>query len=254
MTLGTINRAGRPDLARLLRAIAAVPPQDELADTSQLVRALSGGRPLSLMLPELIDPDRADAPHPALVYLGAFGEIDGVSVADDADDADIALVLHLSGADPTVTALQVEAAITAGHRTALVDVSQGADRADPALLPALANTTVYIGNLAAYDVDINRAIAAVMTPIRDGTAHRRYLALTMVYYWAWRGIVESEVLAAFGESIPPHKMLRATTQARSRLGAELLKVRGRGLPYVIRTIGFDGGRVDGFWVDLASDS
>jgi hypothetical protein len=257
-----MTRTGKPDLIRMLGAVAGVSPAAFSGFTDPLAagRHLAGGASLTVTLPHpvLAAPDGIDdvspplpddlPPPPGAEHL--LG-IEGVSMAADPDEADIALVLHLPGADAQVTAYTVQAMFSAGHRVALVDVSAaGEERADPALLPALAGTTVYISNLAAFDVDVRRALAAVFTPIRDGAAHRRYLAHTILYYWAWRGIVEHEVRGVFDAGIPDRWMLRATTQARSRLGAVMLKLRGRGLRYFVGEVGFDGGRVDGMWVTL----
>lgn len=232
------QRTARPDLSRLIGQIAAAEPSREATDPLALARQLSGGRVLNVYAPgarPVLDDD-----------LNAC-----VTLVDDPEDADVSLVLHTPGVAAETTAALAEEQITAGRRVVLVDASQpDGERADPELLLALASTTVYVSNLAAYDVDLRRAIAATLVPLRDGIAHRRYLAETMLFYWAWRGIVEFEVLRSFGDHVPDEKMLRATTQAKSRLGAYLLKLRARGLRYFIRQVGFEGGRVDGLWVDL----
>ncbi len=58
---------------------------------------------------------------------------------------------------------------------------------DPELVTALLGTTVYLGNLAAYDIDLERAIYTSMVPVRDGTAFRRFLTHHLLYWWAWPG-------------------------------------------------------------------
>lgn len=178
-----------------------------------------------------------------------------VVFVEDPDDSDVTLIVHAPDANARATAAEVENQIILGRRVVLVDSSQlAAQRADPDLLIALTNTSVYTSNLAAYDITLERALAVALTPLRDGSAHRRYLVETMLYSWAWRSIVEDEVRRTFGEVIPEKWMLRATTQARSRLGAYLMKLRGRGLRYFIRVAGFEDNRVDGFWFDLVADS
>lgn len=183
--------------------------------------------------------------------------IDGVQFVPDAEDADTVLVIHRD--DVARTAVEIETRTGLGQRVALVDLKfaseahDHAEKADPALIPALTHTTVYLSNLAAWDVDIRRALAVVMTPTRDGAAHRQLLALNMAYYWAWRGIVIDEVRRLFGDIIPNHGMLRAETQTRSRIGAHLIKLRGRGLRYFVENVRFEGGRVDDVRFDLTAE-
>lgn len=254
-----MTMTGKPDLARLLSAIAGRRHDPAQTDALALAAALSGGRHLTVMLPQAGAAETAedihllDEPAPPHPGAGLLAAIPGISLAADPDEADIALALHLPGMAAADTAAAIQAAVSVGHRVALADVSGEGQQGDPALLPALANTALYISNLAAYDTDIARVVAAVNTPIRDGQAHRRYLAYTILYYWAWRGIVKREVRASFGEVIPERWLPRAITQARSRLGATMMKVRGRGLRFDMHALGFDAGRVDGFWVSLEGD-
>ncbi|MBL8131016.1 MAG: hypothetical protein JNL42_04095 [Anaerolineae bacterium] len=260
------------DLAqRLTRHLAWIARADlppGTVDPLAAARFLSGGRPLRVLLPdptfvvgaaaaagagaghdEEVDPF-GGAPSLDLLH-GMVGEIETV---EDPQDADLVLIVHLPGAQPALTAGAVELAAGAGHRVALVDLSRADGRADPALIPAINDTKVYFSNLVAFDVDLRRALAVALAPLRDGAAFRRYLVETALIVWAWRGIVEVEVRAAFGDGVPEQWTLRATTQARSRLGAHLLKVRGRGLRTFIDEVGFEGGTVDGFWFTLRSDS
>jgi hypothetical protein len=239
-------RTGQPDLTRALAAIAGQPLPPGTTDPLAAARLLGGGRALHVYTPGV---------RPDVQVNGTRDLPEALAFVDDPDEADVALVVHTPGATAAATAALVENEITLGRRVALLDVSGGdGTHASPDLLMALTDSTVYVSNLAAYDVDLRRLTAAALTPLRNGTAHRRYLADTMLYSWAWGGIVEGEVRRAFGDVVPEGKMLRATTQAKSRLGAYLLRLRGRGLRYFIRTVGFHGQRVDGFWFDLEAET
>ncbi|MCS7071081.1 MAG: hypothetical protein NZM00_06220 [Anaerolinea sp.] len=160
---------------------------------------------------------------------------------DDAPDSDVSLVIHRR--DPLATALEVETRMINGQRVALVD-ARYPDRGDPELMQALLASTVYIGNLAAYDVDLERALLTVMTPLRDGQAFRQTIAYSVLYWWAWRGIVRDELARRFGTRLSPVQIPRAETQARSRLGAYLLSLHRRGLRHHLQSIAFPGGDLD----------
>lgn len=160
---------------------------------------------------------------------------------DDAPDSDVSLVIHR--ADPAATALDIETRMQNGQRVAVVD-QRYPDHGDPELMRALLASTVYVGNLAAYDVDIDRALLTVMTPLRDGQAFRLAIAHSVLYWWAWRGIVRDELARRFGTHINPTQLQRAETHARSRLGAYLLSLHRRGLRYHIAAITFPDGALD----------
>jgi hypothetical protein len=176
--------------------------------------------------------------------------LENVQIVDDPEESDVTLIAH--DGDPIKTAAEVESHVTLGRRVAVLDVRY-ADQGmgDPALIPALLNTAVYVSNLAAYDTDLERALAVVMTPMRDGTAHRRCLAENLLYWWAWRGIVRGELIHSFGDQpIPENRRARAEMQARSRMGAELVRLRGRGMRFFISRVGFRDDLVDGFWFEI----
>jgi len=160
---------------------------------------------------------------------------------DDAPESDVSLVIHRG--DAAATALDVETRMLNGQRVALVD-QRFPDRGDPDLMRALLASTVYVGSLAAYDVDIERALLTVMTPLRDGQAFRLTVAYSVIHWWAWRGIVRDELARRFGTIISPSNLVRAETHARSRLGAQLLSLHRRGLRYHIDSITFPDGALD----------
>lgn len=132
-----------------------------------------------------------------------------------------------------------------GQRIALLDES-----ADPALLGALLDSVVYVGNLAALDTDLERTLAAVMVPLRDGAAFRRYLAHSALMQWVWEGIVREEVERRFGPVVDPRDLPLALDQTRSRLGAWLVRLGKRGLRYQMRRFGFHHNQLDHFWIEL----
>jgi hypothetical protein len=166
---------------------------------------------------------------------------------EDHDELDATIILHQQ--DATVTAALVEQRMTLGERVVLVDLRYGTS-ADPELVTALLATTVYLGNLAAYDIDLERALYTAMIPVRDGTAFRQFLTHHLLSIWAWQGIIKAEVLRRFGQVIAPDQIHRAETQARTRLGAYLVKVQRRGLRCEIAKVGFRENRVDEFWMEL----
>ena len=219
------------DLLKQLSLMTGQPIPDGVTDPIQAARVWNNDYTLKVYATEPIDL-----------------EIPGVVFIANDEDADTVLVIHRD--NPQATAADIETRIGAGQRIALVDLSNAAssswsaDKADPDLIPALTNTIVYLSNLAAWDVDLMRALAVVMTPMRDGKAHRDLMALNMAYYWAWRGIVIDEVRRVFGDVIPDDGALRAETQTRSRIGAYLIKVRPRGLRYFVQDVRFEGGRVE----------
>jgi hypothetical protein len=131
------------------------------------------------------------------------------------DELDVTVIVHRQ--DATATAALVEERMTRGERLVLVDQRYGT-HADPELVMALLGTTVYIGNLAAYDIDLERALYTAMIPVRNGTAFRQFLTHNLLYCWAWQGIIRAEVLRRFGPTIAPDVIHRAETQARTRLG------------------------------------
>lgn len=170
-------------------------------------------------------------------------DIPGVEVVREMDDETaIALIIHRG--DPQATAADIEMRILDGARIALVD-ARCTGHGDPDLIPALLASTVYLGNLAAFDVDIERAVAALMTPMRDGTAHRRYLTHQVLYWWAWRGIVRAEIVRRFGTRIAERDLPRALAHTRARLGAFSLQIHKRGLRFPIKRLAFVGSHVDG---------
>ncbi len=228
------------DYTAHLAKMAAM-PRPEAADPVTAARVFNGGYTLKVYPTEPVD-------H----------TINGVRFVDNVDDADTVLVVHR--ADPTATAQQVEERAALGQRVALLDVSAAevsrwsAERADPDLLPALTNTIVYLTTIAAWEVDLERLLAAVMTPMRDGQMHRLLLAHQMAYYWAWRSIVIDEVRRLFGDEIASEWVNRAETQTRSRLGAYLIKLRGRGLRFFVDRVEFPARRVDAMRFSLVAET
>ncbi|MFN8531439.1 MAG: hypothetical protein U0670_22775 [Anaerolineae bacterium] len=229
------------DFLKELAAMAQMERPTGLTDPVAAARVFNGGYTLKVYPTERIDQD-----------------IPGVQFVDVPDDADTVLVIHRE--NPVETARQIEERTTAGQRVALLDLSQAeagawsAESADPDLIPAITNTIVYLTTLAAWEVDLYRLLALVMTPMRDGTIHRRVMALSMAYYWAWRGIVIDEVKRLFGDEIPESGVFRAETQTRSRLGAYLIKLRARGLRFFVRKVEFPDRKVDAMRFDLVPET
>jgi hypothetical protein len=176
--------------------------------------------------------------EPALI-----ARLPGITLIDDPEAANVSLVVHRG--DARATAAKVEERMLMGQRIALWDAS-----GDPALLEALLDSIVYVGNLAALDTDLERTLAAVMTPLREGAAFRRYLAHSALTQWVWDGIVREEVERRFGQAIDPRDLPRALDQTRSRLGAWLVRLGKRGLRYQIQRFGFRHNRLDAFWLEL----
>ncbi|MBL8163506.1 MAG: hypothetical protein JNJ61_16090 [Anaerolineae bacterium] len=171
----------------------------------------------------------------------------GIARCDDPEEANLSVVAHRG--DATATAAQVEERMVLGERVAVWD-ARLPESADPALFDALLASTVYLGNLAAYDIDLTRLLLTAMIPVRDGTAFRRYLATNMLYWWAWRAVVQAEIERRFGATIPPEAQARAVTQARSRLGAHLYKMGRRGLRFRVDDVEFPGGELAAMRFDL----
>jgi hypothetical protein len=171
----------------------------------------------------------------------------GIARCDDPEEANLSLVAHRG--DAAATAAEVEARMVLGERVAVWD-ARLPDSADPALFDALLASTVYLGNLAAYDIDLTRLLLTAMIPVRDGTAFRRYLATNMLYWWGWRALVQAEIERRFGTVIPPEMQARGVTQARSRLGAHLYKMGRRGLRFRLDDVHFPGGQVAALTFDL----
>jgi len=211
-----------------LAAIAARPTAARLPAPMLMAYALNDGHPLAVFC----------------VDAGVSFDWPGLLRVNDPEIANVTLIRHCG--DPRLTAQRVEDCFTLGQRVALWD-----PQADPALIDALLNTIIYLGNLAALDTDLERTLAAVMTPLREGAALRHYLADSLLRQWIWARVVRPEVERLVGgDVIEPRQLLRAETQTRARLGAWLTKVKRRGLPYEIRQVGFKDNRLDGFWLKL----
>lgn len=211
-----------------LAAIAARPAAAYLPTPMQMAYALNDGHPLAVFC--------ADT--------GIQRDWPGLLRVNDPEIANVTLIMHCG--DLRLTAQRVEDCFTLGQRVALWD-----PQADPALIDALLNTIIYLGNLAALDTDLERTLAAVMTPLREGAALRHYLADSLLRQWIWAQVVRPEVERLVGgQEIHPRQLLRAETQTRARLGAWLTKLKRRGLPYEIQQIGFKDNRLDGFWLKL----
>jgi len=184
--------------------------------------------------------------HPLMVFTADAGitlDFPGVIRVSDPDAANVTLIAHRD--DPVKTAARVEECFILGQRVALWDA-----HADRALIDALLNTIIYMGNLAALDTDLERALAVVMTPLREGAALRRCLTESLILQWLYAGEVRAELARRFGEDIPARDVWRAEMQARARLGAYTTRLRRRGLPFEIARLGFTGNRLDGFWIKL----
>lgn len=171
-----------------------------------------------------------------------------IRVEDDPEaEADLTLVIYRD--DPARTAAEIEERMQIGQRVALVD-QRSPGRFDPALMGALLASTVYIGSLAAYDIDLDAALALAITPPRDGRAFRAALAGRLIRLWAWDALVRDEVLRRFGSVIAPELLPKAVMHTRTRLGARLLRLHRRGLRFHIGTITFAENRVDGMTFTL----
>jgi hypothetical protein len=168
-----------------------------------------------------------------------------VEWVDESGEANVRLIVHEG--DAQATASEVEARMIEGERVALLD-RRYTQRGDPELLQALLDSTVYLSSLAAYDTDLTRILAALLTPMRDGMAFREYLAHTLLYQCSWQAVVRGEIERRFGQAISDERP--AGDQARARLGATLVKLGQRGLRFELRALGFEGGRLDGFWFRL----
>lgn len=215
------------DLQPHLAAIAARRDAESHASPIRMAAMLNEGHPLAVFTEEA----------------GLSLDFPAILRVSDPEIANVTLIAH--GGDARQTARRVEEAFELGQRVALCD-----PHGDPALIAALLDTIIYVGNLAALDTDLERTLAAVMTPLREGEALRRYLAESVLHQWIWANLVRPEVERLVGEEIAPADALRAETQTRSRLGAWLTKLQRRGLPYEIRQIGFKHNRLDGFWMTL----
>lgn len=168
----------------------------------------------------------------------------GLVAADSPETANLTLVAHHS--DARGLAADIEERFAAGERVAVWDATGG----DLALLDALLDSTVYIGNLAALDTDLEGALALATTPIRDGMAFRRALAYRVLSEWVWRGAVYAELERRFGQRLSDRDLPRAETQVRSRLGAWTARLGRRGLRFQVGQVGFRGDQLDGFWFNL----
>ncbi len=173
----------------------------------------------------------------------------GVIRIEDTPEAEADLTLVIYRDDPAQTAAEIEERMLLGQRVALVD-QRSPGRFDPALMDALLASTVYIGSLAAYDTDLDAALALAIIPPRDGRAFRAVLAERLIRLWAWDALVREEVLRRFGPVIAPELLPKAVMHSRTRLGAYLLRLHRRGLRFHIGTITFDQGRVDGMLFTL----
>lgn len=216
------------DLAPFLGSIARREVQIG-ADPLEAARRLSEGAPLRMYAPQ-----------------GARAEGDQVIWVHEASQANVTLVIHQGQAG--MTAHEVEVRMNEGQRVALLD-RKYAGRGDPQLLHALLDSTVYLSSLAAYDTDLMRVLAALLTPMRDGAAFREYLAQSLLYQCAWQGLVRAEIERRFGQAVRDER--RASDQARARLGATLVRMGRRGLRFEVRQLGFHDGRLDGFWFRLS---
>ncbi len=223
------------DLIPILGKIARAEVPAGIDDPLVAARYLSGGMPVRVYASEPID----------LV-------VPNLTWSDDPEDCDVMLIIHRG--DPAATAAEIEQRLLDGRRVALVDLRyEGEGISDPELIPALINSTVYLSSLATFELSIERALAVIITTMRDGRAHRRYLAKSILYHWAWKGIVEGELKRVFGEMIPDEKYPRAEMQARSRMGAYLLRMRARGLRFFIKKVTFEGNRVENMRFELVAE-
>lgn len=226
----------RPHLLAMARQAAAQPTSTE--DLYTLALRLNGGAGLVVRTPHDI-PTRL----PGVSFVPDPIDED----EDDETEADVSLVIYR--ADPVATAAEIEHRFEHGQRVALVDL-RTPGHSDPLLMRALLASTVYVGSLAAFDTDIDRALLTVMTPLRDGKAFREMIAHSAVYWWAWQGIVRGEIERRFGMHIADDQRPRAIAHARTRLGAHLLLLHRRGLRYHIAGIDFPDGMVESFTFGL----
>lgn len=172
----------------------------------------------------------------------------GIERVGDPEDANVTLIIHRG--DAAATAAQVETQFIDGHRVALWDASKTDGRGDLRLISALMDTIIYVGNLASCDTDLERTLATVLVPLRDGAAFRHYLTVSIVLQWIWADSVREEVIRRFGETMQPAEVSRAITQVQSRFGAWLTRLGKRGLRVETMRIGFTDARVDGLWMEL----
>ena len=226
------NLRMQPDLLSHISAISrqTLPPN---ADVLTAASALGSGLRV-LLLDESMMP-RLASPFECTLTTGDME-------ADGELGCDVTLVVHRG--DVAHTVYEVEARMPYEQRIALADLALP-ERGDTVLLQGLLDSTVYLGSLASYDTDITRALLMPMIPLRDGAAFRRYLVETQLYWWGWRGMVRDELLRRFGATIPPTRLDSAITQVHSRLGAVLLKLSRRGLPFALVDVTFDDRQVDG---------
>ncbi len=210
-----------------------LPPEQ---DALEAALSLSDGTPLRVYTPQPLVVEMPGITHlPALPQ--PLTDEDEESLLDE-----VSVVLLAHQDDPVALAAEVERRLHRGQRLALVDL-KFPGRGDPALLTALLDSTVYVGNLAGYDLTVQQTLLPAMIPLRDGQAHRHYLAHSWLYNGVWRGMVEAEIERRFGATIPADQMYRAVTQARSRLGAYLVNLHRRGLRFDIQSLAFPDGQV-----------
>jgi hypothetical protein len=171
-------------------------------------------------------------------------ELPGVVAVDNPEIANLTLVVHHGDARGLAT--DIEERFAAGERVAVWDATGG----DPALLEALLDSTVYLGNLAALDTDLEAVLALATTPIREGMAFRRTLAYRTLTEWVWRGSVYAELERRFGLRLSARDLPRAETQVRSRMGAWTTRLGRRGLRFQVGQMGFRDNHLDGFWFKL----
>lgn len=169
----------------------------------------------------------------------------GIVPVNDAEIANVTLIAH--DGDAAATTALVEAAFLLGQRVALWDKT-----ADIALIEALLKSIVYVGNLAAIDTDLARALAVVMTPLRSGEAFRRCTATAIMRLYVWNGVVRPEVERLYGAIIAPDDLPRALIQTRARMGAWLTRLGKRGLRSRLESASFRHGRVSEFEFRLKS--
>jgi hypothetical protein len=168
----------------------------------------------------------------------------GLVAVDSPEQANLTLVVHHG--DGRAVAADIEERFAAGERVALWDAAGG----DLSLLDALLDSTVYIGSLAALDVDLEGALALAIVPVRDGLAHRRALAYGLLNAWVWRSSVYAELQRRFGLHLSARDLPRAETQVRARMGAWTARLGRRGLRFQVGRMGFRNGALDGFWYRL----
>lgn len=230
---------------RVKTAFDLVPHLAAIADRKPL-HTLDGHNPLSVAR-RYNDDGQLGVYSPT----GEQFALDGIVWLDDPEAANVTLLIHRD--DPAAIAAQVEHCFEEGQRVAVVDWRyghEGAQHGDMELLQALLDSSAYTSNLAALDVDLTRALATVMVPMRSGQAFRLALADGVVRHWLWEGMIRSEVERLFGEVIPARWVARAETQTRSRVGAWLYRLGKRGLAFELAQVGWQDGRTDRFWYTL----